>query len=435
MSVVLAIEEIGPCRKQLKIEVPAPAVEAETSRVTGEYAKKARLPGFRKGKVPEALVRRHFGDEIRRELIDRLIPRYWRQAAAEKGIDPLGAPAVEEIDLRDGAPLTFTAVVEVRPEIELRNYRDFALPEPAAEPSTDEVARALEDLRRSHATWVVVERPAAVGDRVKVDVQELDAEPPAEPQSAEIEVGSPRVWEELSLAVTGLAAGQTGRFGRRTGEGEGERERAFEVRVGEVQGAELPELDLEFVRHFGEFDSVEAFRADVAHRLLHAKEDDARQERERAMLDQLTERHPFELPAGVVRSEVEALLREYAESLVRRGVDLEQAQIDWQRVGEEAQPHAERRVRARLLLDAIAEREGIEVSEPEFEQALAVLARLQGVASGALRQRLDAAEELGPMRARMRRDKTVRYLLGESGEHAHGHAHAEADPGARPGGG
>ena len=85
MSVVLAVEEIGPCRKQLKIEVPAPAVEAETSRVTGDYAKQARLPGFRKGRVPTALVRRHFGDEIRRELIDRLIPRYWHQAAAEKG--------------------------------------------------------------------------------------------------------------------------------------------------------------------------------------------------------------------------------------------------------------------------------------------------------------------------------------------------------------
>jgi len=415
MSVVLAIEEIGPCRKQLKIEIPAPAVEAESSRVTGEYAKKARIPGFRKGKVPSELVRRHFGDEIRRELIDRLIPRYWRQAAAEKALEPLGPPAVEEIDLREGAPLVFTAVVEVRPEIELRNYRDFALPEPAVEPAAEEVTRALEDLRRSHAEWAAVDRPAAVGDRVKVDVQELDAHPPAEPQSAEIELGSPRVWEELNLAVTGLAAGQSGQFVRHEGEGEAARERKFEARVVEVQAAKLPELDLEFVRHFGEFASVDAFEADVAHRLRHAKEDDARQERERALLDQLTERHPFELPEGVVRSETEALLREYAEGLVRRGVDLEQADIDWQRIGEEARPHAERRIKARLLLDAIAGRESIEVSEQEFEQALAVLARLQGMASGALRQRLDAADELGAMRARMRREKTVRYLLGEGG--------------------
>jgi trigger factor len=434
MSVVLAIEEIGPCRKQLKIEVPAPAVEAETSRVTGEYARKARIPGFRKGKVPSALVLRHFGDEIRRELVDRLIPRYWRQAAAEKALDPLGPPSVEAIDLREGEPLTFTAVVEVRPEIELRNYKDFALPQPAVEPSDEEVVRALEDLRRAHASWTAVERPAAAGDRAKVVVQQLDAEPPAEPQGAEIEVGSPRVWEELSLTVTGLAAGGSGRFARQGGEGEAER--SFEVRVEEVQAAALPELDLELARRFGEFDSFDAFRADVAHRLLHAKEDDARQERERALLDQLTDRHPFELPQGVVRTEVEALLREYAESLARRGVDLEQAEIDWQKVGEEAQPHAERRVRARLLLDAIAEREGIEVSEPEFEQALAVVARLQGVASGALRQRLDAADELGPMRARMRRDKTVRYLLGDGGGHAHthDHDHGPAGPAAESGG-
>jgi trigger factor len=418
MSVVLAIEEIGPSKKQLKIEVPAPAVDAEAERVTGEYARKAKIPGFRKGKVPAALVRRHFGEEIRRELIDRLIPRYWHQAAAEKGLDPLGPPAVAEIDLKEGAPLTFTAVVEVRPEIELRNYKDFSLPDPPALPAADEVTRALEDLRRSHAEWQPVERPAAVGDRAQLELVERieTAGEAAEPQQAEIEVGSARVWEELNLAVIGLAPGQSGRFVRHEGEGEAARERAFEVRVTAVSEPKLPELDVEFAKHFGEFESVDALRADVAGRLARARADEARDERERAMLDQLTERHPVALPEGVVHQEIEALLREYAEGLARRGVDLEKAEIDWQKIGEEARPHAERRVKARLLLDAIAAQEAVEVGEEEFEHALAVLARMQGMASGALRQRLDAAGELGLMRARMRREKTVRYLLGEGAE-------------------
>lgn len=415
MSVVLAMEEVGPCRLQLKVEVPAPAVEAEEQRVTQEYAKRARIPGFRKGKVPTAMVKRHFGEEIHRDLVERLIPRYWRQAEAEKSLQPLGPPAVTEVRHESGEPLAFTAVVEVRPVIELRNYRDFALPEPATEPTPEEIRALVDQLRQSHADWRPVERAAATGDRVKLEVRERKpGEEAAEPQSAEVEIGSPRVWEELSLAVTGLSAGQSGEFTRRLGEGETAREASFDVRVEEVREARLPEPDDAFAKHFGDFDGFAAFEADVARRLMQSKREEARERRERALLDQLTERHPMTLPDGVVRHETEALLREYAEGLARRGVDLEKAEIDWQKVGEEAKPHAERRVQARLLLDAVADAEKIEVGAEEFEQALAVLARVQGMATGALRQRLDEAGELAGFRARMRREKTVRYLLGES---------------------
>ena len=414
MSVVLALEEIGPCRKQLRIEVPAPAVEAEAERVTGEFARKARLPGFRKGKVQIALVKRHYGDEIRQEMVERLVPRYWRQAAAEKSIEPVGSPAVEQVHVKEGEPLTFTAVVEVRPEFELRNYRDFSLPDPAAEPAADEIARTMEELRRSHAEWIPAERPAAQGDRARVEVVERKADGgEAEAQSAEIELASPRVWPELDLAVTGLAAGQDGEFTRPGAEGEPERR--FRVRLVELRSPKLPELDEAFAKHFGNFASLAELEADVTRRLSQGKREAAREERERALLDQLTERHPMPLPEGAVHSEIEALLREYAEGLARRGVDVEHAEMDWQKIGEEARPHAERRVKARFLLDAIAERESVAVAEEEFEQALATLARLQGVASGALRQRLDQSGELLGLRARMRRDKVVRYLLGEGG--------------------
>lgn len=411
MSVVLAIEEAGPCRRKLRIEVPQPAVEAETARVVQEYGRRAKIPGFRKGRVPTAMVRRYFGSEIDRDVLERLIPRYFRQAAAEKSLDPLGSPSVEEVDLREGSPLTFTALVEVRPEIELRNYRDFAQPPRDAEPTRQEIDDAIADLRRRHAEWQKVDRAAAVGDRVKAEVrEERDG---AEPQTAAFEIGHPGVWEEVSTAATGLAAGQSASFVRREGEGEEVRETRYQLRVEEVLEPRLPELDDEFARHFGEFADFAAFEADVVRRLGQAKQDEARRAAEQAMLDQLVERHPFPLPEGVVHAEIEDLLREYAENLARRGVDLEKAEIDWQGMGEQARPSAERRVRARLLLDAIADVEQIAVGPEETEQALAVLARLQGVATQALRQRLDESGELPGLRARMRREKTVRFLLGE----------------------
>ena len=458
MSVVLNVEEIGPCRKELKIEIPAPAVEAETARVLGEFGRKASLPGFRKGKVPQSLVQRHFGDDIRRQVVERLVPRYFRQAVAEKGIDPLLAPEVEMAKVETGSGMTFIARVEVRPEIELRNYKDFSLPDPPVEATAEEVKSAIADLRLRHAEWKPATRPAATGDRAKIELKPVfapgaaaaDGEIVAEAQTVDIEVGSQQIWEEISLAVAGLKPGQGSRFTRKEPRAPREEreagdlrpdapseplpERSFEVRLVELTEPILPDLDDAFAAHLGKFANVAELEADIARRIGHAKRDDAARQRETAMLDQLTERHPIPLPEGVVHHEVEELLRDYAENLARRGVDIESAGLDWQRLGEQAKPQAERRVKARLLLDAISQQEKVEVGEEEFEQALALLARAQGIPTPALRQRLDEGGQLVGLRAQMRREKTVRRLLGETGplpaphdhDHDHDHAHQHA---------
>ena len=456
MSVVLNVEEIGPCRKELKIEIPAPAVDAETARVLGEFGRKASLPGFRKGKVPQSLVQRHFGDDIRREVVERLVPRYFRQAVAEKGIDPLLAPEVEMAPVQAGTGMTFLARVEVRPEIELRNYKDFSLPDPPVEATADEVKTAIADLRLRHAEWKSAARPAATGDRAKIELKpvidpvaaadESAGEVVVEAQTVDIEVGSQQIWEEISLAVAGLSVGQGSRFSRKEPRAPREEreegdlrpdapaeplaERTFEVRLVELTEPILPALDDTFAAHLGKFATVAELEADIARRISHAKRDDAMRQRETKMLDQLTERHPIPLPEGVVHREVDELLRDYAENLARRGIDLEGAGLDWQRLGEQAKPQAERRVKARLLLDAISDQEKIEVGEEEFEQALALLARAQGIPTPALRQRLDEAGQLAGLRAQMRREKTVRRLLGETGPapapHDHDHDHDDS---------
>ncbi len=213
MSVVLNVEEIGPCRKELKIEIPAPAVDAETARVLGEFGRKASLPGFRKGKVPQSLVQRHFGDDIRREVVERLVPRYFRQAVAEKGIDPLLAPEVEMAPVQTGAGMTFLARVEVRPEIELRNYKDFSLPDPPVEATADEVKtrdrrpapapRRVEERRATGGDRRPRQDRAQAGDRPRRAAAAAGGEIVAEAQTVDIEVGSQQIWEEISLAVAG----------------------------------------------------------------------------------------------------------------------------------------------------------------------------------------------------------------------------------------
>lgn len=429
MSVVVSLQDVGPCRKQLTVEVPAPAVEAETQRVVQEYGRRAKIPGFRQGKVPAHVVRQRFAKDIEHEVIERLLPRYWRQAQAESSLDPLLPPELaEDPQLRPGEPFTFTALVEVRPQIELRNTRDFDLPDPSVEPGTLEVDEKIDELRKQIAEWVPVERSAARGDLVVAEITELTPalhpspegeEPKAE--TIQVEVGDERVWEELNAVLQGMSAGQAETFERHeeaVQHGDHEhpaRDRRFRIEVTAVKERDLPPLDDELAKRVGaDFETVEQLREAVTLRLRSVKQDERREARQRALLDQLRERHPLELPQGVVRREVEGLVQDYAEGLARRGVDVEHAGIDWNAMANDMLPLAERRVHARLLLDAIADAESIQVTEEEFELTLAALARARNTSTPALRKSMDENGQLATLRSQLRRDKTIRHLLGET---------------------
>ena len=196
MSVVSSIEDVGPCRRRIHIEVPAPAVDAETSRVAREYGRSVKLPGFRKGKVPTAMVQNRFRAEIEREVLDRLVPRYWKQAEAESAIEPLLPPDVEDVEIKQGEALTFVASVEVSPKIELGDVANFDIPEAEVVPTPEEIDEALASLQSQVADWVPVERAAVRGDLVQIDSSELDedATPKGESQELEVEVGHENVW-------------------------------------------------------------------------------------------------------------------------------------------------------------------------------------------------------------------------------------------------
>jgi trigger factor len=209
MSVVVSYEEESPCRRKLTVEVPQPAVEAEMGRVVRDFRRKAKLPGFRAGKVPEAVVRKRYRQEIDREVIERLMPRYWQQAQAEKSLDPLSPPEIEKVELEEGRPMTFVASVDIRPKIELGELDGFELPERDVEPSDGEYQEALDDLRRMRGDWKTVDRAAAHGDQVvgkAVVVEEGEARGEAHP--LQVEVGGRGVPEEVTLAFTGAAAGR-----------------------------------------------------------------------------------------------------------------------------------------------------------------------------------------------------------------------------------
>jgi len=415
VSVVLSIENTGPCREQLKVEVPAPAVEAETRRVVEEFKRSARLAGFRKGKVPSEMIKSKYRQDIEKEVVERLLPRFWRQAEAEKELDPLLPPSVDEVDFQPGSALTFLASVEVRPEIELGDIESFDLPEMDVEPTQEDMERAIEDMRRAVAEWVDTDRAAAKGDLVVGRLVALSAEEETtpEPQEVRFEVGDPQVWEELSLEVTGKTPGQSGEFERRQGEGDEQQTQRFGISIEAVKERDLPEMDDELAAKVGKFETAAELEEDIRQRLQRAKKVDREQKRERALMDQLSERHPIDLPAGVVDQEIEGMLREYGQSLAGSGVDLESTEIDWQALADQVRPQAQRRVHARLILDAVAQKTGAEVDEDEFERTLSTIARAQRSSTVAIRQEMDRTGRLTSLRDQMRREKAVKNLMGE----------------------
>lgn len=438
MSVVVGYEELGPCRKKVTIEVPATAVTAEIGRVLGDYRRKVRIPGFRRGRVPEKLLRQRFRAEIEQEVAERLVPRYWNQAQAEKNLDPLLPPSFEQVEIAEGEPLTLVASVETRPEIELGDLTDFQLPEDRTEPLDEEVDERLTDLRRQVATWATAERPAASGDLVVAELREVaegdeaggEAEKPS--RAVRVELGADGgVDEELGLALTGLAAGQgTDYEGVLTGDGR----RKYRIEVVEVQERELPELDDELADKVGGFESVDELRRAVALNLRQGRERELRRRREKALLEQLRSRHALELPPGVVQRQAEEILEKTAHDLAKQGVDLEKARIDWGAQLERVRPEAVRLVHDRLLLDAVAKTENIRLDESEFERVLAHAASHQGVSTVELRQQLGQSGRLESLRGQLLREQTVRHLLQEEppGEAPSNPAGPDGDSAADP---
>jgi trigger factor len=445
MTVVVSKREVGLCRQEFDIEVPAGEVDAEYLRVARDYRRRARLDGFRKGKAPLDLIRQRFAESIGEDVSERLAPRYWQMAREEEDVHAMLPPSVGAVEVVPGQPLRFTVTVDVEPEVDLGDGRSFELPEPETEPTEAEVDEVLEQLRLERSTWVPVDRSAARGDRVRGKVHRAavdgaDAQAAGEEHDhdhshdhdhdhrgpathdIDLELGDERVWPELTDNLTGLSAGQTATFERVEQEDNIERQRRYDVELDEVLERKLPEVDDDWASGLAaSIESVDDLRENLRGQVRARKVEAAGQERTDALLEQLRERYPVELPEAVVEREAFQMARSYANNLARQGVDLEQQQLPWEQMMEEIRPQAGKRAHASFLLDVIAREDVIEPTREDLERALEIMARARNTNRGKLRRELERDGGLEMLKIELRRDRTVQALLeanapaGESG--------------------
>jgi trigger factor len=413
--------DVSATQKTLTIEIPVDIVDAEINRVAKGYTKQARIPGFRPGKVPTNLVKKRFKEQILHDVAHGLIPRAVDEALQERGIEPVDTPNIKDVALEEGQPLKFTAAIETVPSFDVG---DLSTIEATRHPSviTDEaVEKALQTLRQRGAKFEPVEdRGVENGDTVVLDIERKDAD--GEPDShndVSLELGSPANPPGFDAELIGLRTGESKTFTTHFPEDYAVKEMAntdvqYSVTVKDIRRKVLPELDDEFAKDVGAFESLSALRDRVRADLQQESEEHATQHLRTDVLKQLSERVTFDLPPSLVDREMDRRIEEFASRLMQQNVDPRQAGIDWAQFRESQRDPARASVASALALDEIARREGLTVSAEDVDKEIERFAVRAGRTPAALRAQLEKDGSVARLATGLRREKAVDLVLSRA---------------------
>ncbi len=416
----VAVEEVSSCKRKLQVEEGPDVVRAAWQKAFSRVQKEARLPGFRKGKVPSSMIKLHFADEVRQEVARRLIPEIYRQALAETQIKPVEEPDLQQVSLEEDAPLKFEALVEIKPAITLGQYTGLSVKH-APKPFEDrEVNETLEHLREQHAEFRTVERAADPGDLVLMDytLTPEGLEPRSEKGYGFV-IGSGGVMPEIEEAVIGLSAGGERTVNVRfpdTHQMESMRGKAgvAQVKVNEVKEKILPPLDDELAKTVGQVDTLDALKAEVRKGLQTRRESENRRALEEAVTDALLAIHPIEVPEALVLRQVGHLIEHTKERMRRQGMDPEKLPWDYGKLLQELRPGAEKAVRRALILEAISDKEGLNPSEADIETEIEKIAVANNRPAPAVKRMMDQSGDLAGLRHSLGEARTMDFLISKA---------------------
>lgn len=381
MELSARLVEISAVKKKLTVEIPAETATGELEKMAERVRRQVALPGFRRGKAPMALIKRRYAADIREEVLQSIVPVSLEQAIEENGLRPAGRPRVDGISFEPGRPLSYEVEVEVYPEILLGQYRGLEVTVPSPEVKAEEIQERLEKLREEHAQLVPVEdRPVMLGDSVVIDLvgeyaDVEDGKPAGEPVTQEdvtVDVGASSTFQAFTDALVGTNIGEERSFEVEyppdyQSERLAGRKISFRVEVTDIRKRELPELNDDFAKDLGEFESLEEVRGRIRSDLERAAKQTRESEIRSAVRTRLVQSCSFEVPEVLVESEIRQRLETAARNLAYQGIDPARARIDWRKVREDVKPVAEEAVRADLILDEIAKAENIKVTEADLE--------------------------------------------------------------------
>lgn len=410
---------IEGCKHSLEFVVPAADVAAEAERVAQKFAQKVRLPGFRPGKAPMSLVRQRFAPDIRQEVLETLIPKALDARFAADHIRVVGRPEIKDLHHHDGEDLKFSAEFEIAPEFELSDYRNLEVE--YAEPviSDADIDAAVEKRREEKAEYINEEpREAQDGDYAVVTIESFEGVEgdPVRSEDLMLRIGDEATMPEFTEALRGMRPEEmkdvTVTYPQEYGhEKLAGKTVAFHLTLNVIRRKEMPELNDEFAKDLGDYQTLEDLRQEERAKLFREREAAAQEEAKNKLVDKLVDLHPFAVPDAYVDRQIEISLEDSLRGLAQQGIDPRKLNLDWAKLREARKDQATREVRATLLLDRIAATESIEAMNDEIDRQVHMAARQNREPAAALRARWEKEGVLRNLASRIRTSKTLNFLF------------------------
>ena len=413
-------------RREISVEIPAEEVSRETETIVQKYQKVARLPGFRAGHVPASIIRQRFKEDLKSDVVEALVPRYFRKEAEKLGMIPVSQPRVTDLHIHEGEPLRFKATFEIMPEIKVEGYKELRADHPEVVLKDEEIEEALNNVREQHATFTSIEgHPLAEGDfaQASMDGRPKAADDKTQPVHMDevlIEIGGRNTVPEFTTNLRGVNAGDEREFEVTYPEDANEQRLAgktfiYTVKVKAIKQKTLPPLNDDFAKELGEFTSLDQVRTQIRENIEAERKHTAEREAKDKLIHELVKRNDFEVPESLVDRQIDLRLERGLRALAAQGMKMEDMKkMDLPRLRAGQRDQAVQDVKSSLLLDRIAELERIEVSDDELNHELEALGQQTKQTPEAVRARLTQDGGLDRIRNRIRNEKTLEFLYHQS---------------------
>jgi len=413
-------------QREIAVEIPADIVSRETEAVIQKFQKMAKLPGFRKGKVPASVVKQRFAEDIKTEVVEQLVPRYFRQETEKQGLHPVSQPRVIDLHIHDGEPLTFKAKFEVLPDFEVQGYNDIKIEKAGVGVTDEEVENTLNQLREQNASYNAVEgRPLQDGDFAQVAFKGVpQGEPEAQPVSMDdvmVEVGGSNTIPEFTENLRGANAGDEKTFIVKYADDFSDdrlKGKSFDytVKVNSIKTKQMPELNDDFAKELGaQFTTIDDLKKAIRENLEGEKKHRAEHEGKDKLVDELVKANPIEVPEAMVDHQVDLRLERGLRALAQQGMKTEDMRrMDFTRLRAAQRDAAKKEVQVALLLEKIADKEQVTVTDEDVDKEIHILAAQSQQSVDAVRARLIKEGAIDRIKNRIRTDKTLELLYSRS---------------------
>ena len=413
-------------KREISVEIPADEVTRETEAIIQKYQKMARLPGFRRGHVPASIIRQRFKEDLKSDVVEALVPRYFRKEAEKLGMIPVSQPRVTDLHVHEGEPLRFKASFEIMPEIKVEGYKELRSDHPEIVVKDEEIEEALNSIREQHATFTSVEgRSLQDGDFAQSSMNGKpkdtdDKTNPVHMDEVLIEIGGKNTVPEFTENLRGANAGEEREFEVRYPEDVNDKRLAgktfvYTVKIQAIKQKNLPELTDDFAKELGEFSNLDQVRKQIRENMEAERKHTAEREAKDKLIAELVKRNDFEVPESLIDRQIDVRLERGLRALAAQGMkmeDMKKMDLPRLRVGQRDQ--AVQDVKSSLLLERIAELEKIEVGDEELNHELAAVAQQTKQTPEAVRARLTQDGGLDRIRNRIRSEKTLDFLYHQS---------------------